>query len=203
MNYQKHTINLFSLNINQEKKLTKLINELSAHNKHTNLVGKSTLADPWRSHILDSIQIVPLINNKKSSILDMGTGAGFPGLVLAILGYEKVTLVDSNGKKIKFLERVAQKLDIRVNILWSRIEKIKKRKYDFLISRALTNLNKLFTYSHKFLSKDTVLIFLKGKNVNYEIEEAKKNWFFSLKIQQSHSDERGKVLIVNNLSWSK
>tara|TARA_B100000686_G_scaffold349639_1_gene443525 strand:- start:917 stop:1528 length:612 start_codon:yes stop_codon:yes gene_type:complete len=200
---QQKISNLISLNQHQEKTFVNLINELVLYNKHTNLVGRSTLFDPWKSHILDCIQIAPLIKNKKSTILDMGTGAGFPGLVLAIAGFNKVTLVDSNGKKIKFLEHVSKKLDIKVDIFSTRIEEMKKKHYDFLISRALANLNKLLTYSHKFLHNNTVLIFLKGENVNDEIKEAKKYWSFNIKIYPSYSDERGKILFIRNLSFIK
>ena len=80
---------LFPINNLQELKLQKFIDELAHYNKHTNLVGKSTLEDPWKSHILDSIQISSYMSNKNCSILDMGTGAGFPGLILAIIGYGK------------------------------------------------------------------------------------------------------------------
>ena len=203
MNNQKKIPDLISLNKHQEKKFLKFINELSLYNKHTNLVGKSTLINPWKSHILDSIQIAPLINHKNQSILDMGTGAGFPGLMLAIAGFNKVTLVDSNGKKIKFLKHISKKLDIKVNIFSSRIEEMKTKNYDFLVSRALANLSKLFTYSHKFLSNNTVMIFLKGESVYDEIKEAKKYWSFNTKIYQSHSDTRGKVLFINNLNFIK
>ena len=203
MSSQTKILNLISLTPHQEKKFSKFINELTLYNKHTNLVGKSTLINPWNSHILDSIQIAPLIHYKNRSILDMGTGAGFPGLMLAIAGFNKVTLVDSNGKKIKFLKHVSKKLDIKVNIFPSRIEEMKTKNYDFLISRALADLSKLFTYSHKFLSNNTVLIFLKGENVNDEIKEAKKYWSFNTKIYQSQSDKRGKVLFINNLNFIK
>ena len=195
--------NIFSINQSQEIRLQKFINELVFFNKHINLVGKSTLVNPWKSHILDSIQIIPFINKQNSSILDMGTGAGFPGLVLAIMGYERVSLVDSNGKKISFINNICKKLDIKANIILSRIENLEIRQYDFLISRALAKLNKLFAYSHNFINKDTVLIFLKGKSVKEEMIEARKNWVFKSAIQQSYSDKRGKILIIKNLVLKK
>ena len=167
--------NIFQITKFQEAQLQKYIDELSLYNKSTNLVGKSTLADPWRLHILDSIQIAPLIKNKNSSILDLGSGAGLPGLILAIVGFKNVNLIDSNNKKIKFLNHIIDRLDIKANTFLCRIESFKKNKYDFLISRALANLDKLLTYSHYFLKKDTVLIFLKGKTVNEEIAEAIKD----------------------------
>ena len=191
--------NTFSISSSQEIKLIKLLKELAIHNKHTNLVGKSTLVNPWHSHILDCIQVSPFIKNKNSTILDMGTGPGLPGLVLAIIGYNKVSLVDSNQKKINFAKHISIKLDISVKILLSRIEKLNNSKFDFLISRALANLNKLFFYSHKLTKKDTVLIFLKGKKVKNEIQEAKKIWNFNSEIYPSQSDERGNVLIIKKL----
>ncbi len=190
----------FFINRSQEIKFQKLIQELVVCNRHTNLVGKSTLINPWRAHILDCIQISPFIKKKNSSILDMGTGAGFPGLILSIMGYKKVSLVDSNGKKIKFINNICKKLNIKANVFLNRIEKLNNKKYDILTSRALANLKKLFTYSHNFMNKDTVLIFLKGKTVNEEIEEAKKYWSFKSRLQQSYSDERGRILIIKNLT---
>ena len=139
--------NTFSINSSQEIKLIKFLKELAIYNKHTNLVGKSTLANPLRSHILDCIQVSQFIKNRNSTILDMGTGPGLPGLVLAIIGYKNVNLVDSNRKKINFVKHISKKLDINVKIFLSRIEKLNSPKFDFLISRALASLNKLFIYS--------------------------------------------------------
>ena len=85
----------------------------------------------------------------------------------------------------------------------SRIENLEIRQYDFLISRALAKLNKLFAYSQNFINKDTVLIFLKGKSVNEEMIEARKNWVFKSAIQQSYSDKRGKILIIKSLVLKK
>ncbi len=203
LNYKEHTKKIFPLNKNQEKKIDDFLLELANQNQHINLVGKSTLINPWRSHILDSIQISEVIKNKNSTILDMGTGAGIPGIILAIAGYEKISLVDSNGKKINFIKKVCKKLNIKANILLKRIENIQKKQYDFLICRALSPLNNLLFYSHKFLHSKTALVFLKGKNVNDEIDEAKKKWNFDNIILQSKSDSRGKILVIKNLSLIK
>ena len=80
--------------------LDKFIEEIKLFNIHTNIVGKSTLIDPWRRHILDSLQISNFIKNNKSTIIDMGTGAGIPGIILSIINYHNVSLIDSNIKKI-------------------------------------------------------------------------------------------------------
>jgi len=195
--------NTFLISPSQEIKLLKFLKELSIYNKHTNLVGKSTLANPLRSHILDCIQVSSFIKNRNSKILDMGTGPGLPGLVLAIIGYKNVNLVDSNRKKINFVKHISTKLDISVKIFLSRIERLDNLKFDFLISRALANLNKLLIYSHKLAGKNTVLIFLKGKKVKSEIKEANKVWSFDSEIYPSQSDQRGSVLIIKKLKLKK
>ena len=196
---KEDTIKKFLLKKNQEILIEKYLALLTDYNSHTNLVGKSTLADPWLSHILDSLQVLPFIKNKNGSILDMGTGAGLPGVVLKICGCKKVTLVDSNAKKINFLKLINSKMNLDINLFLGRLEKINDLKFDVITCRALANLDKLFTYSQKFLKKNTVLIFLKGKTVNEEINFARKGWVFDITKHKSISDQRGCLIIIKNL----
>ena len=196
---KKDILESFLLDKRQEDLLEEYIFRLKKYNSHTNLVGKSTLLNPWVSHILDSLQILNFIENRSLSILDMGTGAGFPGNILSISGCKNITLIDSNGKKIKFLELVKKEMDLKTNIVLGRIENFRNVKYDIIISRALASLDKLISYSQKFIKKNTVLIFLKGKTVNEEVLQAKKKWTFQLSEHQSISDLRGKVLIIKNI----
>ena len=190
----------FYIDKKKENVLSKYIDCLAEYNSHTNLVGKSTLENPWNSHILDSIQILPIINNKKSLILDMGTGAGFPGSVLSIAGCVNVLLADSNSKKIKFLKQTKDELNLTFDIFLGRVEEMESRKFDIITSRALAKLTKLFSYSQKFIKKNSVLIFLKGKAVNEELLEARKNWKFICEKKQSLSDARGSILIIRDLT---
>ena len=196
---QLEIINLFNLNKKQKELFDQYILELIKYNKHTNLVGKSTLIDPWKSHILDCLQILPLINNKKTSILDMGTGAGLPGILFSILGFSNVTLVDSNRKKTYFLKTIKKEMNLSFNIILNRLEKIDNIKFDLITSRALANLEKLITYSQKFLKKNTVLVFLKGKTVNDELISAKKKWNFQYEKHKSLSDQRGCILVIKDI----
>ena len=196
---QEEVIERFSINENQNKKIEDFISILKNYNSHTNLVGKSTVDNVWLIHILDSIQILPLISHKGLSILDMGSGAGFPGILLSIMGYQNVTLVDSNNKKTKFLDLVKKELNININIKLGRLESFNNVNFDVITSRALANLPKLLTYSQKFIKKNSVLIFLKGKAVNEEIIEAKKKWNFQFIKKQSISDPRGTVLMIKDL----
>jgi|TARA_B110000438_G_scaffold286913_1_gene318647 16S rRNA (guanine527-N7)-methyltransferase len=172
---------------------------LEEHNKNINLVGKSTLVNPWLSHVLDSLQVLPFIGDKNQSILDMGTGAGLPGVILKICGCRRVTLIDSNGKKINFLKTINSEMNLGLRPILGRLENIHDLRFDIITSRALASLDSLFTYSQKFIKKNTVLIFLKGKTVNEEIDLARKNWLFDLARHQSISDQRGSLIIVKNL----
>ena len=189
----------FNLSKNKEELIQTYLECLREYNSHTNVVGKSTLINPWVSHILDSLQILPHIEKKNFFFLFMGTGAGLPGFVLSIAGCKNITLVDSNGKKINFLKNIQIKTKVKVNIVLGRIEEIPKMKYDVVVSRALTKLTNLLTYSQKFVKKNTVLIFFFFLTVNEEVEEARKKWNFQLTSQQSISDSRGSVLIIKNI----
>jgi len=196
---KKEIIKKFKLNDNQLIGIENYLKQLIKFNTHTNLVGKSTLENPWINHVLDSLQILPHIKNKQKSILDMGSGAGLPGAILNICGCKNVTLVDSNGKKINFLKNLNNELEVSFKVILGRLENIGTLGFDIITSRALANLDKLLTYSQKFIKKNTVLIFLKGKAVNEELIDAQKNWTFILEKHQSFSDERGTLLIIKNL----
>ena len=193
-------IDKFGLTPEQSYKIDQYIYEIKKYNKHTNIIGKSTLVHPWNSHVSDSIQICKLINNKQSSVLDMGTGAGIPGLILAVNDFTEVSLIDSNLKKIKFVKRVCSNLDIKVKIYHQRIESLINIKFDYLISRALAKLSKLFFYSQKLLDNNTIMIFLKGEHAKDEINEASKCWKFHHELHRSISDKRGNIVVIRNLS---
>ena len=196
---KKEILNNFLISKSQENAFKEYLERLQNYNSHTNIVGKSTLINPWISHILDSLQILPFIQNKKFSILDMGTGAGLPGVVLSISGCKDVTLVDSNGKKINFLKLIKKEMNLNANIILGRLENLNNLKFDIITSRALASLDKLLSYSQKFMKKNTLLIFLKGKTVNEELKEAQKKWIFYFQKHKSISDTRGTILIIKNL----
>lgn len=200
MNTKEKIIRKFNLTNHQVLKIDKYLSEIYSYNSHTNIVGKSTMADPWNRHVLDSIQLTDFIKNKNSSILDLGTGAGIPGMILAINNFKNVSLIDSNLKKILFIKMVSSKLNIRVKVYHQRIESLINKKFDYLVSRAVTNLNKLFYYSQAFLNKNSILIFLKGKSIKDEIQIANKQWEFTHSLYQSNSNRCGKIIIVKNLN---
>ena len=195
---KNYTLEAFNLNSSQNLKIQEFLSLLKNYNTKVNLVGKSTLMDPVNSHILDSIQISRYIKNRKLKVIDLGTGAGIPGIVLYIYGYFNMFLIDSNIKKITFLKKVAKDLNLSFNIIYSRIENFKNNKFDIIISRALAKLDKLLFYSSFLSHKNTKLIFLKGMKADQEINEAKHRWNFTYSLEQSLSDSRGKLIIIRN-----
>ena len=195
---KEDVIKIFNLKRAETIALNQFISELNKINSFTNLVGKSTLLNPWDRHICDSLQIMSLIKNKNSSILDMGTGAGLPGIVLSILGYKKITMIDWRKKKTEFVKQIIEKLGLKAKIINSRLEDMQLPPFQYITSRALASLDKLLNYSLFFSNDNTRLIFLKGKNVNIEILEAKKKFFFDYKIYKSKSYGGGFVVKIKD-----
>ena len=139
-----------------------------------NLVGPATLEDAWNRHFLDSVQLFFLIPKDAEVLYDFGSGAGFPGMVLAILANEKmpnleVNLVESTGKKTLYLNEVKDQTNTKVNIINERIEKISAQKADVITSRAMASLNDLLGYAIRFCQENTICIFPKGKKLSIGI----------------------------------
>ena len=171
---------MFKLRQKEIDKIDLYLDALKKQNKSINLVGKSTLLNAWDRHVGDSLQIMHFIKNKQSSIIDIGTGAGIPGIIIAILGYKKITMVDSIRKKTDFIEKTLELLDINAQVINSRIENLNGQSFEFIISRALAPLNKLLDYSLGLADKNSRLVFLKGRKMNEEIFVAKKKLSFWL-----------------------
>ena len=132
-------------------------------NSRINLVSKTTIDDIDNRHFLDSVQLMPLIMNKNKTLLDVGTGAGLPGIILAIAGCKKVNLVEKQSKKCDFLKRVNNQLELEMNIFNSRVEDITSEKFDYIVSRAFAKIDKIITATKNISHKNTKFILLKGK----------------------------------------
>ena len=146
-------------------------------NSRINLVSKTTLADIDNRHFLDSAQLMPLIMNKNKTLLDVGTGAGLPGIILAIAGCKKVNLVEKQGKKCDFLKRVNSQLELEMNIFNSRVEDIVGEKFDYIVSRAFAKIDKIITATKNISHKNTKFILLKGKTYLEETKLISKKKF--------------------------
>lgn len=170
-----------------------------------NLVSPTTMSEIWTRHFADSLQIMRLAPEAKIWA-DLGTGAGFPGLVLAIcLPHSEscVHLFESNGKKCAFLREVIRETGCVAKVHDGRIEeKIKlilNEKVDIVTARALASLNLLLTYVEELLTTGTRTLFLKGQDVGSEIEEASLNWDFSSRLHTSQVDPRGSIVEIFDL----
>ena len=164
-----------------------------------NLVGPATMADPWRRHILDSAQLIPYLAS--GAILDIGTGAGFPGLVLAILdGDRAVHLVESDQRKCAFLNEAARVTGAKVTIHPARIEAVPAFPVGVVTARACAALDKLLAWAERFAGETTECLFLKGEGVAGELTQARESWKMSSESFPSRSDPRGAILRIKGFS---
>ena len=167
-----------------------------------NLVASSTIPYLEQRHFADSLQLLSYFSPDTKSLVDLGSGAGFPGLVLALARPKTllVTLIESDLKKCLFLETVSRETKVNVIILRSRIELLKEVLiYDIVTSRALAPLPLLLQYATPFMKENSVCLFLKGKSFKTEIKEAQKKWEFDLEIFPSLIDSTGCILKIENL----
>lgn len=195
---KEEIISYLNLSRNHVEKIDFFIQKICNHNRHTNLVGKSTLENIWDRHILDCLQLSKHINDKKLKVFDLGTGAGLPGILLSIIGFKNILMVDSVKKKTDFIKGVIKDLSLDAKVQNKRIEMVKIAKQDIIISRALAPLSRLLTYALLHSEKNTTLLFLKGRSVNSEIEIAMKNFDFDFKKLESISKGGGCILRISN-----
>ena len=152
------------------------LTELTKWQKNLNLVGLSTLYDPWRRHILDCGQVARHIANKNVEIIDVGSGAGLPGVILSILGFSNVSMVESDYKKTVFISEVLRKCKVSGNVLNKRIETFDNFSNKTLVFRAFASIEKTLKLLFDKIELSTKLIFLKGKNAINEKKIALKMW---------------------------
>ena len=168
-------------------------------NKRKNLIGRSTEPTLWHRHMLDSAQIYPLIPKTAQSLLDIGSGAGFPGLVLAIMGVPGVHLVESDQGKAAFLGEAARVTGTPVTIHAKRLEEMAAFPADVITARALAPLTDLLALSQPFLREGGLCIFPKGQNVEVELTEAHKRWRIKTDRRSSQTDPGSTILCIGEV----
>lgn len=159
-----------------------------------NLVSRGTLPDLWRRHMLDSAQLLPLIPQSARTLVDLGSGAGFPGMVLAIMGVPGVHLAESDKRKCAFLAEVARQTNTPVTIHAERIEDVPAFSADLVTARALANLPELLDLAEKFVSRHSILLFLKGRRVDEELTRALERWKMRVRKIPSQTDSDATIL---------
>ena len=168
-----------------------------------NLVSTRSLEDAWRRHMLDSAQLARYIPSRGAGgapvIVDIGSGAGFPGLVLAIMGAGVVHLVESNRRKCAFLATVARETNTEITIQPSRVESLTPFAADIVTARSLAPLDKLLAFAEPFVGREGKCLFLKGKKADEELTEAAKKWSMRVERFPSDSDSSGVVLRLRQI----
>jgi 16S rRNA (guanine527-N7)-methyltransferase len=165
-----------------------------------NLIGPSTRDDIWTRHIADALQLVPLLPEGIRTLADLGSGAGIPGLILAIARPLEAHLFESNLKKAAFLREAARQTGARAQIHTVRIEQAQALaetiRAEAVTARALAPLSKLLDYAAPFLENGAVGYFHKGQDVDAELTDATKSWKMRLETYPSKTDSRGVILVV-------
>jgi 16S rRNA (guanine527-N7)-methyltransferase len=164
-----------------------------------NLVAASTLADLWRRHFLDSAQLFPLIPADARSLVDLGSGAGFPGLVLAIMGVPHVELVEADARKCAFLREAARVAGTPAAIRHGRIDSLPPHVVAVVTARGLAPLDRLLPLAGRFIGSGTVCLFPKGREAGQELAAAHKIWVMDATTHASRSDPRGVILCLREV----
>lgn len=186
---------------------------LVAWQKAINLVSPTTLSEVWQRHFSDSAQLLRFVPIEQvRTWVDLGSGAGFPGLVVAALLAEqhtrrRVVLVDSDAKKCAFLREVTRKMalgpvvtvDIRAERIESGAVSTIVGEADVVSARALSSLSALLQLGFRFFGESTVGVFPKGKDVEQELAQARIDWDFDVELQPSLSDDAARIVLVRNL----
>jgi 16S rRNA (guanine527-N7)-methyltransferase len=178
---------------------------LTDWNERMNLVSAASLAEFWPRHVFDSAQLPPLAPDARRWV-DLGAGAGFPGLVLAILlkgvAGAKVHLVESQAKRCRFLEAVCAALALPAEVHNARAEAL-SLKADVVTARAVAPLGRLLGFAQPYLARGAIGLFFKSEGVEAEIAEARQAWRFTCNVIPSLSDPRGRILKVEGLARAR
>jgi 16S rRNA (guanine527-N7)-methyltransferase len=173
---------------------------LKAEAEQQNLISAATLDHIWTRHIVDSAQLLKLAP-ESGNWLDLGSGAGFPGLVVALLGGHKVTLVESRAKRIDYLNRAINHLGLegRATVAGMLVERVETAPYSVISARAFAPLPKLLDLSARFSTAKTIWLLPKGRNAVKELHEAHGRWNLDFAVEPSVTDSEAGILVGNVL----
>lgn len=177
---------------------------LTAASAMQNLIAPSTLSSIWERHILDSAQLVRFQRGEHASWLDIGSGAGLPGLVVALLVKGPVTLVEPRRLRVEFLRSAIDGLELaqRVTVEQAKVERIEGR-FDVITARAVAALDRLLGISHHLSTNETVWILPKGRNAQSELAQAQRNWHCDFRVEQSCTDPESEILVLTRVGAKK
>jgi 16S rRNA (guanine527-N7)-methyltransferase len=164
-----------------------------------NLVSKSTLDHLWLRHIADSAQLLEFVPSPEASWIDLGTGAGFPGLIIAALHKGPVTLVEERRLRADFLHRAAATLGAVVEIIGTRAERVPSRPFDVISARAFAALPRLLELGTSFSTKNSLWVLPKGRNAARELEALDPSWQGEFRLEPSLTDAQARIIVASGV----
>ena len=195
INILKNELNFTDHSIEKLKRFTNLVLK---ENKRYNLIAKSTENKIWERHILDSAQLVKFIDFSKGSLSDLGSGAGFPGLILALFNKNKdfhVKLYEKSPVKRAFLRDISDRLSLKIEIFGNIYNE--SIDTDYIVSRAFKKLGSIIQVSREIARKSHKLIILKGQNAQEDLKKAFNKEKYDYKLDNSITNEESKIIIVD------
>lgn len=171
--------------------------------QHQNLISRSTIDGLWDRHIRDSAQLLTLASppSRSGRWIDLGSGPGLPGMVLAIIGAMDMTLVEARARRVDFLQIAHERLALggRVHIEGRKLERVETGTYDVITARAFTALPKLFALAHRFSDAETQWLLPKGKSAQEELEDARRTWQGDFALHASLTNDEAFIIEAHNV----
>jgi 16S rRNA (guanine527-N7)-methyltransferase len=168
--------------------------------EHQNLVSKASLGQLWLRHFADSAQLLAFAPSSDASWVDLGAGAGFPGLVVAALHQGPVTLVEERRLRVEFLQRAAEALDVEVEILASKVERIAERSFDVISARAFAPLPRLLDLGTGLSTTKTIWVLPKGRNAETELAALDASWQGGFRLEASVTDPHAQIIVAEGVT---
>jgi 16S rRNA (guanine527-N7)-methyltransferase len=172
---------------------------LRQENERQNLVSKASLDQLWVRHIADSAQLVRFAPSPASTWVDLGTGAGFPGLIVALLHQGPVTLVEERRLRADFLHRAAESLGVAVEIVAGKAERMPRRRFDVISARAFAPLARLLQLGTALSTTKTLWLLPKGRNAQSELEALDPSWQGDFRLEPSVTDPEARIIVANGV----
>ncbi len=187
-----------------EDRLLAFADLLGKWTRKINLISKSSTSDIWERHILDSVQIYDLAPNTFSLWVDIGSGGGLPGVVVAALAAQfapdaRIAMIESDQRKAAFLRTALRELGLSGDVLADRIDAVPPMGADVLSARALAPLDQLLAFAENHLKPGGTAIFPKGKAAEQEIADASTNWLFQIEKHASMTDAEARILVIKDI----
>ncbi len=181
------------------ERLSILVEVVQAEADQQNLISRATIPHLWARHIVDSAQLLKFVSDVAAPWADLGTGAGFPGLVAAILHEGPVTLIEERRLRVEFLRRAAQEVCVQVDVIGSKLERVEPRPFGIISARAFAPLPKLLELAAPFATESTIWLLPKGRNAKTELEEVRGAWQGDFRLEPSLTDPEAHIIVATGI----